>query len=67
MESAAAKTFIDKHKNGGSVNRRVNLDLYVVIKSIKGDTEFTSEITKVVVKDSISGNAVLLNIPRSAS
>lgn len=66
MDASAAKAFIDKRKNGGFINRRVNVDIYAKITSLRSETEFSSQIVKVIVRDATNGNRVLLTWPKAS-
>ena len=59
MDEAAAKDFLNQHKQYGNVNRALNAQISVVLKSAKSDNELIGEVTKVVIHDPMNKNAVV--------
>jgi len=63
METDAAKAFLQKHKTNGYVNRRLDADINIKVKSLRTDSELDTEIVKVVIKDPARGNPIVMMIP----
>ena len=59
MGEAAAQAFVDQHKQYGNVNRTLEAEISVRLKSVKASDEVIGEITKVILRDPMNKNAVL--------
>lgn len=68
MDEAAAKNFLNQHKQFGNVNRTINAQISVILKSSKSDDELIGQVVKVVLHDPMNKNAVIQTLnPSSGS
>jgi hypothetical protein len=63
METDAAQAFVDRHKQYGNINRNLQADITIKLKSLISDNELGSDIVKIVLRDPSKGNPVVLTVP----
>lgn len=59
MSEDAAQRFLDLHKQYGNVNRSIEAEISVRLRSAKADNELVGDITRIVLHDPMNKGAII--------